>query len=101
MKLRIDPEAEAETREAAVWYERERAGLGLELLAAVDSAVQRIRQTPERFPRLETLPDEENVRRLLLQRFPYAIIYETTQDGIRILAVAHTRRSPDYWKDRR
>ena len=100
MKLRIDPSAEEETREAAAWYEEQRSGLGVEFLAAVDDAVHRIRRTPESYTRLETLPEEESVRRFVLSRFPYAIIYELTDDEINILAVAHTRRRPGYWRNR-
>ena len=100
MKLRIDPNAEAEAREAAAWYEQQRSGLGLEFLAAVDEAVQRIRHDPHRFGRLETLPEEENVRRLILDRFAYAMIYELGHEEIRLLAVAHTRRRPGYWQHR-
>jgi plasmid stabilization system protein ParE len=77
MKLRLDPRADAEIREAAAWYERQRVGLGIEFIAAIDAAVQRIRQQPQRYSRLETLPEEENIRRLLLDRFPYAVIYES------------------------
>ena len=44
MKLRIHPDAEEETREAACWYENQRAGLGLEFVAAVDGALQAIRR---------------------------------------------------------
>src|SRR5262245_42511199 len=98
MKLRIDPGAEEETREAAHWYEERRAGLGREFLAAVDEAFQRIRNDPMAFAQLETLPDESNVRRFLLKRFPYAIIYEAMSTEIRILAVAHARRRPQFWR---
>ena len=100
MKLRIEAAADAETRQAAQWYEQQRAGLGIEFLAAVDEAIQQIGRSPERFPRLETLPEEEVVRRHLLNRFPYAIVYEATTTEIRIIAVAHTRRRPNYWADR-
>jgi toxin ParE1/3/4 len=100
MKLRIDPAAEEETQEAAQWYEDQRGGLGLEFLAAVDAVVQRIRDNPFAFALLETLPEEQNIRRFLLTRFPYAIIYEIASDEIRILAIAHTRRRPGYWKKR-
>jgi plasmid stabilization system protein ParE len=101
MNLRIAPEAEEETQQAAQWYEDRRRGLGLEFLAAVDAAVQRIRDDPLQFSTLETLPDEANVRRFLLKRFPYAIIFEVISGEIRILAVAHGRRRPQYWKQRR
>ncbi len=101
MKLQIDPEAAAETREAAAWYEKQTDGLGLEFLADVDDAIQRIRREPDRYARLETLPEEENVRRFLLKRFPYAVIYEVGAGEVHILAVAHTKRRPNYWRDRR
>ena len=68
---------------------------------AVDEAVQRIRIDPLAFALLETLPDEPNVRRFLLNRFPYAIIYEVVSTEIRILAVAHARRRPQFWEKRR
>jgi plasmid stabilization system protein ParE len=101
MKLRIDPAAEEEARQAAQWYEDRRRGLGLEFLVAVDAALQRIRDDPHQFPTLETLPDEPHVRRFLLKRFPYLIIFEVASPEIRILALAHTRRRPHYWKKRR
>ena len=56
MKLRIDPAAKEETQEAAQWYEDRRGGLGLELLAAVDAGVQRIRNDPFAFALFERLP---------------------------------------------
>jgi toxin ParE1/3/4 len=100
MKLRIDAAAEEEAQEAALWYEDRRRGLGIEFLAAVDAAMQRISTDPVEFALLETAPVESNVRRFLLRRFPYAIIYEITSDEVRVLAIAHTRRRPDYWKRR-
>jgi toxin ParE1/3/4 len=101
MNLRIHPAAEEETRKAALWYERQRSGLGAEFLAAIDTAIQQLQEAPLRFSRLETLPNEDTVRRRLVKRFPYAVIYELLANEIEILAVAHTRRRPGYWKRRR
>lgn len=101
MKLRIDRAALQELADAADWYEGRRRGLELELLAALDAALQVIRADPRRSAQLETLPEEPGVRRMLLDRFPYAIVFEETKDEIWILAIAHTRRRPGYWRDRR
>jgi plasmid stabilization system protein ParE len=100
MILVIDPEAEIETLKASQWYERERRGLGVEFLAAVDAALQKVKRAPEQGTRLETLLDEPMVRRFLMPRFPYAIIYHTSPDSVRVLAVTHVRRKPNYWKRR-
>ena len=40
-------------------------------------------------------------RRYILRRFPYGIIYQVTTDELRVIAVAHHRRRPDYWAGRR
>jgi toxin ParE1/3/4 len=101
MKLRIDAEAQAELQEAVLWYESRRTGLGLELLAEVDEGIERIRKTPFQFARLETMPDEQTIRRLLLRRFPFKLIYEVVEDELHVLAIAHTQRRPGYWKHRR
>ncbi len=71
-----------------------------EMLAAVDAGIQRILRDPKRFSLLETLPPEEGVRRLLLKRFPFSIVYEIGDEEVQILAVAHGRRRPGYWKGR-
>jgi plasmid stabilization system protein ParE len=101
MKLRIEVEAEDELREAMVWYDSQQAGLGLDLLAEVDDGIQRILRDPHRFANLESVPEERAVRRLLLRRFPYGVIYEVLKDEIHVLAIAHNRRKPGYWRSRK
>lgn len=41
-----------------------------------------------------------SVRRRLLRRFPYALLYPIKPDGIRILAVMNLKRRPAYWVGR-
>ena len=53
MILQIHPQAENEVRSAARWYEKQRAGLGLEFLATVDAGMARIESDPRWFPRLD------------------------------------------------
>ena len=81
MRLAYHPHAEAELIAAARYYENRVATLGSQFLNAADEAVSNILKTPERWPVLE-----EDVRRYLLLRFPYAIYYRSFPDRIHILA---------------
>jgi toxin ParE1/3/4 len=89
------PEAEAELIEAARFYNRRRPGLGDEFAAAVDAAVAVIAERPARFRVLE-----DDIRRCLLKRFPYSILFREAAGAIQILAFKHHARHPDYWKHR-
>ena len=99
MSIRILAEAEAESQAAAQWYEDRRAGLGVEFLEALIDGFIAIEKTPLRFPRMETR-SSRHYRRLLLDRFPYKIIYEIRDNRIWVIAVAHAHRRPNYWRRR-
>ncbi len=89
------PEAEAELTEAAQFYNHRRPGLGGEFAAAVDAAVTVIAERPTKFRMAEG-----DIRRCLLKRFPYSILFREKGDAIQILAFKHHARHPDYWKHR-
>jgi plasmid stabilization system protein ParE len=93
--VRYHPAARAELRRAARWYERRRVGLGHALVDSVIDAEQRIRENPR-----SGAPFRENTRRMFVERFPYGLVYREEGSDILILAVAHLRRRPDYWRDR-
>ncbi|MHB9003921.1 MAG: type II toxin-antitoxin system RelE/ParE family toxin [Coriobacteriia bacterium] len=44
---------------------------------------------------------DPDIRKLVLAKFPYSLIYEIDGDVVLILAVAHQRRRPHYWRERR
>ncbi|MBI2566428.1 MAG: type II toxin-antitoxin system RelE/ParE family toxin [Candidatus Schekmanbacteria bacterium] len=90
------PLATRELNDAAAYYEFQNRGLGLDFLAAVEHTIDRLL----RFPKSGRLL-RGTVRRALLRGFPYALLYRERADGIRILAVMHTRRRPWYWTRRR
>lgn len=46
-------------------------------------------------------PVSSRVRALPISRFPYSVIYRITPDAIIVLAIAHQRRRPAYWAQRR
>ena len=77
------------------WYGNERTGLGKEFLTNVTSKFVAIQANPHLYPRMS-----RNVRRSLLDRFPYAVYYVEAREEIAILAVLHTSRKPGGWRSR-
>ena len=97
LRIRIHPEAEAELANAALWYESKRAGLGADFVAEIDEALEQIAEAPMNFP---TWREARPFRRLVVRRFPYLVFFTVSDDVIQILAFAHAKRRPGYWKDR-
>ena len=95
MKSRFRAQAEAELREATIWYEARSLGLGAEFLRSVDAALAAIERHPLAFPIVY-----RNMRRAVLRRFPYSIIYELSETEILIVACIHGRRDPKRWQER-
>ena len=78
-RLRARPGARAEIREARPWYEGESRGLGRAFVAEVDAALAFALRHPEMYEALEA--GEPAVRRALLHRFPYALVYEVVPEA--------------------
>lgn len=95
MTVRIEfrPEAERDLREAVVWYENERRGLGRALEGEVDRTVRRIAENPHQYAEIEP-----TVRRALTRRFPYGIYFRLQPEVATVLAVLHLRRHPETWR---
>ena len=93
--LRVHPLAENEIGQAARFYEGRVPGLGKDFIAEVAHCFGRMQD----FPQLGSA-DPEGFRRTFLRRFPYAVVYELVPLGILVLAVAHQRRRPGYWRGR-
>jgi len=89
------PEAENEVYEAFRWYERQRPGLGLDFLLALDAALERVRRLPEGHEIVAM-----RTRKTLLRRFPYLVLYALEEKRILVTAVFHGRRDPRRWSDR-
>ena len=87
--------AELELLDAAQYYELQATGLGSEFLDKIDAAIQDIREAPQRWPIVKA-----SIRRRLVHRFPYALLYRVDTDEIIIQATMHLRRRPDYWLER-
>lgn len=95
MRLSYHPEAEAELAEAARFYERKVPGLGARFRAEFDSAIASILEAPDRWRSAD-----QDIRRFLMRRFPYSILYRLEGEEVRILVLKHHRRHPNYWKGR-
>ena len=87
--------AEEEMSEAALFYEAASPGFGEKFLADVERTVDRLRLHPE-----AGVDVDGGLRRVLLHRFPFSLIYSVEFDGILIVSVAHHRRRPGYWRSR-
>ena len=94
-QVEYHPEATSEMRRSAIWYDDQVNGLGLEFLLEIRNAEYHIVKNPELWPVYET-----GTRRYIMQRFPFAVIYLTSEEKVQIVAVAHCKRKPGYWKDR-
>ena len=97
----IHDEAKAELRQAVEYYERCQLGLSQDFLSAYSHALERIARDPESLPFLEQSPARWRIRRVLLGRFPYFIVFDGDENQIRILAISHTARRQVYWSKRR
>lgn len=97
MRVGFHSRAEAELRKAFDWYESKAENLGCDLLDEVDRGVERIRTAPDTWP---LYMSDLRVRRFLLHRFPFAIVYRVLNEEVQVVAVMHLRRKPGYWADR-
>ncbi|MCH7842413.1 MAG: type II toxin-antitoxin system RelE/ParE family toxin [Chloroflexi bacterium] len=96
MIYQFHPEAEAEHLETVAYYETQRAGLGASYLTEFESILDLVCESPTRYP-IQLDPD---IRRVILRRFPFTVLFRESGDTIQVLAVAHHRRRPSYWLGR-
>jgi len=96
-KFVVHHEAKAELRKSREWYDSQQPGLGLELLDDLRAALSRIERDPEVGIRyLNT-----QFRFYRVHRFPFVIYYLSMPDYLCVMAIAHERRRPGYWKKRK
>lgn len=95
MRVRFLETASRELDDAVDYYELEFEGLGKRFKEEVRRAVQRISRHP-----LAWTIEIEDIRKCLLHKFPYKLLYSVESDHMLIIAVAHQPREPDYWSGR-
>ena len=95
MNYSFHPHAERELEEIDSHYDSILHELGNQFREDVEMTIARILKFPNGWQ-----PLSQVVRRCRLTGFPYGIVYRATRDEIRVLAVMHHRRRPNYWKNR-
>lgn len=101
MRVALHPEARAELRAAAIWYDERKAGFGDELLGDVSALLTRIGAMPDAFPPWPgTSAARPRIAKALVLRFPYLIAFERRVGDVLVLAIAHAKRRPLYWLTR-
>ena len=89
------PEALEESDHAADFYREKHPGLEIRFLEALNDAISRIRRNPFLYRCIDG-----DIRKCRIMRFPYGVIYRIRGDQVEVIAIAHLRQQPDYWKSR-
>jgi plasmid stabilization system protein ParE len=93
--VEFHPSALAEVREARRWYALRSGEIADAFLFALDRVVERITTDPS------TLPEFlHGTQRCTIRRFPYVVVFRVAQRRVQVIAVAHVRRRPGYWRSR-
>ena len=94
MKIIFSELARKEMADAIRFYENRVHGLGKRLESEIVRASSRISEHPEAWP-----VERGTIRKCLLHKFPYKLVYSVETDHIFVIAFAHQRRMPNYWMD--
>lgn len=87
--------AQIELEEEVKYFNEQQGGLGYEFAKEIAGTITRILEYPEAWTKLS-----KRTRRCRTKRFPYGVIYQIRANKILIVAIAHLRRKPFYWRDR-
>jgi hypothetical protein len=96
MKPEFHPAAAEELSAAVQNYEAISVGLGLDLYTEVRRVTELLCAMPKIGERLDSMH-----RRFPLQRFPFGLIFRLNGDVLQVIAFAHRRRRPGYWRNRK
>lgn len=95
MKISFLDAAQSEFDDTMDYYEEQRSGLGFEFAEEVEQALERVNHYPEAWS-----PLSSRVRRCLVNRFPYSVIYEVRSEMIIIVAIQSHHQKPEGWRSR-
>ncbi len=93
--ITIRPHALREIEEAWWWYEGRREGLGDDFVLCVEESLEKISRNPKLYPVIH-----KKIRRAMIRRFPYGILYFLEKDEIVVVGAFHSSRNPNRWENR-
>ena len=93
--LIVRAQARSEMEEAFAWYRARSSTAAADFLVVVDQALSLIEEDPERFPVVHG-----RLRRMVRQRFPYAVYFKIFPKTISVVGVIHGHRHPATWQSR-
>jgi plasmid stabilization system protein ParE len=93
--VEFHPDARDELRAAYRWYRERNPAVARRFLREIEELLSTISETPE-----VGRPHIASTRRLVCRRFPFVIVYRPHGAEVLVVAVAHGRRRPGYWKGR-
>lgn len=96
MNFSFHPDAEIELEQAINYYENIRLGLGFDFSTEVYAAIKRAISLPEAWTVVNG-----DIRRSLVSRFPFGVLYSIESNGIYIIAIMNLHREPNYWQERK
>ena len=96
MNLVVRPAAAADLEEVFLWYEEQHAGLGEELLDAVEKVFDDVLESPRRHRVVH-----RDTRRARVRRFPYSVFYRIVGENVVVVGCFHGSRNPRRWERRR
>jgi plasmid stabilization system protein ParE len=93
--VEFHPDAQDEFAAAARYYEDQQDGLGLDFMLAIQQTYERLPESPA-----TGAPFGRRLRRVLVPKYPYGLLYRVEAARVYIIAVMHLHRRPGYWRSR-
>jgi len=100
MTFDFHPEARAEFVADVEWYDEREWGVGVRFAAAVREAIADAIEWPQSWAAWPGLDGEQVVRSKRVTGFPHRVVYLVMEGRLVIVAVAHPKRRPGYWRHR-
>ncbi len=95
IEIYFHPEAVRELRAAFLWYFDRNPIVAHSFQAETEHAVDRISEDPKLWPKWA-----KSERKYVFPQFPFNLIYRINLESIEVIAIAHQKRKPGYWKNR-